>query len=125
VLHQEGSSPFPSAGSSVQLLKQNTEKFYFWEVTGIDRIRRVRRQYSKVADALIFVVDSYDIERMQDAAAEMYSFLESDTTRHLSHVLVFANKQDLPGALKVTEVVDKMGLVRHQSMVDRRWYMQV
>jgi len=35
-------------------------------------------------------------------------------------VLVFANKQDLPNALSVAEITDKLGL---HSLRLRRWYV--
>lgn len=34
-------------------------------------------------------------------------------------LLVFANKQDLPGAMSPTEITEKLGLLR---MKDRSWY---
>ena len=36
-------------------------------------------------------------------------------------VLVFANKQDLPNAMSVAEVTDKLGL---HSLRNRKWYIQ-
>lgn len=36
-------------------------------------------------------------------------------------VLVFANKQDLPNAMSVAEVTDKLGL---HSLRSRKWYIQ-
>ena len=36
-------------------------------------------------------------------------------------VLVFANKQDLPDAMPVEEITDKLGL---RNMPDRNWYIQ-
>ncbi|KAL2522591.1 ADP-ribosylation factor 2 [Forsythia ovata] len=36
-------------------------------------------------------------------------------------LLVFANKQDLPNAMRASEITDKLGL---QSLRQRRWYIQ-
>jgi ADP-ribosylation factor protein 1 len=36
-------------------------------------------------------------------------------------VLVLANKQDLPGAMSVAEVTDKLGL---HSLNERKWFIQ-
>ena len=36
-------------------------------------------------------------------------------------LLVFANKQDLPNAMSVSEVTDKLGL---HSLGNRKWYIQ-
>ena len=37
-------------------------------------------------------------------------------------VLVFANKQDLPNAMTVAEITDKLGL---HSLRNRRWYIYI
>ena len=37
-------------------------------------------------------------------------------------LLVFANKQDLPNAMSVSEITDKLGL---HSLGSRKWYIQV
>lgn len=36
-------------------------------------------------------------------------------------LLVFANKQDLPNAMSVSEVTEKLGL---QNLGNRKWYIQ-
>ena len=46
--------------------------------------------------------------------------LSEDELREAS-VLVFANKQDLPNAMSVAEVTDKLGL---HSLQNRKWYIQ-
>jgi signal recognition particle receptor subunit beta len=38
-----------------------------------------------------------------------------------AHVLVFANKQDLPNAMTASELTDQLGL---QSLRNRKWYIQ-
>ncbi|CAB1313077.1 unnamed protein product [Coregonus sp. 'balchen'] len=47
---------------------------------------------------LIFVVDSNDPERINDATEELQNMLEEDQLRDVV-LLVFANKQDLPNAM--------------------------
>jgi ADP-ribosylation factor 1/2 len=46
--------------------------------------------------------------------------LKEDELRDAT-LLVFANKQDLPNAMSVSEVTDKLGL---HSIGDRKWYIQ-
>jgi signal recognition particle receptor subunit beta len=69
---------------------------------------------------LIFVVDSNDRERVGEAAEELQKMLNEDELRDAA-LLVFANKQDLPNAMSVAEITDKLGL---HSLRSRKWYIQ-
>ncbi|XP_018646368.1 ADP-ribosylation factor, arf, putative [Schistosoma mansoni] len=75
---------------------------------------------SKTLKGLIFVVDSNDTDRIGEAKDELFRMLQEDELRD-TLLLVFANKQDLPNALKPTELTDKLGL--HQ-LRNRTWYIQ-
>ena len=70
-----------------------------------------------LAQGLIFVVDSNDRDRIDDAKEELHRMLNEDELRD-AVVLVFANKQDLPQAMPAAEVTDKLGL---QQMRNRQW----
>ncbi|XP_037594044.1 ADP-ribosylation factor 4 [Cebus imitator] len=69
---------------------------------------------------LIFVVDSNDRERIQEVADELQKMLLVDELRD-AVLLLFANKQDLPNAMAISEMTDKLGL---QSLRNRTWYVQ-
>jgi len=64
-------------------------------------------------------VDSSDRERIQESHDELHKMLNEDELRD-AIVLVFANKQDLPNALSVTELTEKLGL----NQLRRKWYVQ-
>ncbi|XP_021099629.1 ADP-ribosylation factor 4 [Heterocephalus glaber] len=69
---------------------------------------------------LIFVVDSNDRERIQEAATVLQNMLQEDELQD-AVLLLFANKQDLPNAMAISEMTDKLGL---QSLRNRTWYVQ-
>ncbi|KAJ3358893.1 hypothetical protein AMAG_14075 [Allomyces macrogynus ATCC 38327] len=69
---------------------------------------------------IIFVVDSNDRERINEARDELQRMLNEDELRD-AILLVFANKQDLPNAMQAAEITDKLGL---QSLRQRDWYIQ-
>ena len=58
---------------------------------------------------LIFVVDSNDRDRMEECKDELQRFLSEDELKDVC-LLVMANKQDLPNAMSVEEITDKLGL---------------
>merc|ERR1712054_369573 len=69
---------------------------------------------------LIFVVDSNDRDRAEDAREELMKMLNEDEMRD-AVLLVFANKQDLPNAMPAAEVTEKLGL---HNMRNRQWFIQ-
>lgn len=64
------------------------------------------------------MVDSNDRERMQEAQEELAKMLGEDELRD-AILLVFANKQDLPNAMSVSEITDQLGL--HQLRNRKVW----
>uniref|UniRef100_A0AAR2M0M9 ADP-ribosylation factor n=1 Tax=Pygocentrus nattereri TaxID=42514 RepID=A0AAR2M0M9_PYGNA len=94
--------------------------FTVWDVGGQDKIRPLWRHYFQNTQGLIFVVDSNDRERVSESAEELSKMLQEDELRD-AVLLVFANKQDLPNAMAVSELTDKLGL---QSLRSRTWYVQ-
>ena len=91
-----------------------------WDVGGQDKIRTLWRHYYQNTEGLIFVVDSNDSGRFEDAKQELNKMLGEDELRE-AVLLVFANKQDLPNAMNAAEITDKLGL---HSLRQRNWYIQ-
>ena len=73
--------------------------------------------YFPNTDALIFVVDSSDRERIGECKDEVHRLSEEEDLKNAVH-LVIANKQDLPNAMSVEEVADKLAL---QSIKNCKW----
>lgn len=67
--------------------------FDVWDLGGQTSIRPYWRSYYANTAAVIFVVDSTDIERLEIAADELASMLNEDELKDAA-LLVFANKQD-------------------------------
>ena len=66
---------------------------------------------------MIFVIDSTDIERLSTAAEELSAMLNEDELRDAA-LLVFANKQDQPGAKGAGEISEALRL---GELRDRNW----
>merc|ERR1719215_1312982 len=96
--------------------------FTVWDVGGRDKIRPLWRHYYRQTDALIFVVDCNDRERMEDAKAQLEQISTEDELRD-KPVLIFANKQDLPNAVKPEELAEQMGL-HGTAFRGKRWFLQ-
>jgi ADP-ribosylation factor protein 1 len=91
-----------------------------WDVGGQDKIRPLWRHYYANTNAVIFVVDSNDRERIGEARDELHKMLSDDQLRDCI-LLTFANKQDLPNAMNAAEMTDKLGL---HNLKQRNWFIQ-
>jgi len=110
----------PTIGFTVETVQYKKIDFTVWDVGGQDKIRPVwRYSYSNI-NGLIFVVDSNDRDRIHEATDELQKILKEDELKDVV-LLVFANKQDLPGAMSVSEMTEKLGL---HSVGARKWYIQ-
>merc|ERR1711972_170784 len=74
----------------------------------------------KNIQGVIFVVDSNDRDRMEEAREELMRMMNEDEMRYAA-LLVLANKQDLPNSMTAAEVAEKLGL---QTMRNRQWFIQ-
>ena len=110
----------PTIGFNVETVEYKNISFTVWDVGGQDKIRPLWRHYYQNTQGLIFVVDSNDRDRVEAAREELHKMISEDELRD-AVILVFANKQDLPNAMSVAEVTDKLGL---QSLRNRKWYIQ-
>lgn len=110
----------PTIGFNVETVEYRNLKFSVWDVGGQDKIRKLWRFYYENAKGIIFVVDSNDQARMSHAKNELETLLSEPQLKD-AVLLVFANKQDLPEALSVAEVTEKLGL---SALRGRKWNVQ-
>jgi len=110
----------PTIGFNVETVEYKNINFTVWDVGGQDKIRPLWRHYFQNTQGLIFVIDSNDRERMDEAKEELNKMLGEDELKD-AILLIFANKQDLPNALTATELTEKLEL---QSLRSRTWFIQ-
>jgi ADP-ribosylation factor-like protein 1 len=87
------------------------------DLGGQTSIRPYWRCYYANTAAVIFVIDSTDIDRLGTASEELAAMLNEDELKDAA-LLVFANKQDQPNAKGAGEISEalKLGELR-----DRNW----
>ncbi|KAK0258688.1 hypothetical protein LTR91_012664 [Friedmanniomyces endolithicus] len=101
----------PTVGFNVETVTYKNTKFNVWDVGGQDKIRPLWRHYFSGTQGLIFVVDSNDRDRMDEARKELERIIQ-DREMKDALLLVFANKQDVRGSLSPKEVSDELMLDR-------------
>eukprot|EP00079_Xenopus_tropicalis_P018030 XP_004918748.1 PREDICTED: ADP-ribosylation factor [Xenopus tropicalis] len=111
----------PTIGFNVETVEpMRNVSFTVWDVGGQGRIRALWKHYFTNTDGLVFVVDSADCERFQEARLELEAILDAEEMRGVPFV-VMANKQDLPGARRPMEVAEELGLPKIQG---HPWHVQ-
>merc|ERR1712031_95986 len=110
----------PTIGFNVETVEYKNITFTMWDVGGQEKIRPLWRHYCQGTNGLIYVVDSNDRDRIEDAREELEKMLNEDEMAD-AVVLVFANKQDLPNAMPAAEITEKLGL---RTLRNRQWFIQ-
>ncbi len=113
-------APARSPSRSLAALAPPQIKFQVWDLGGQSSIRPYWRCYYPNTDAIIFVVDSTDTERLEIAKAELFAMLEEEDLKD-AILLIMANKQDAKGALSSKELSEAMGLAQIRN---RQWSIQ-
>merc|ERR1712135_213148 len=99
----------PTIGFNVETVSYKNLKFQVWDLGGQTSIRPYWRCYYSNTDAIIYVVDSVDRDRIGISKQELVSMLEEEELKG-AILAVLANKQDMEGAMSVAEVHQALGL---------------
>lgn len=90
-------------GFNVETVKYENLSFQLWDLGGQSEIRPYWRCYYPNTNALVFVIDSSDKERMDIAKQELFLLLQEDDLQNVP-VAILANKQDIEGCLTDLQV---------------------
>jgi ADP-ribosylation factor-like protein 2 len=92
-------------------------KLNCWDIGGQSSLRSYWRNYFEQTDALIWVVDSADSDRLAMCRDELKALLVEEKLAGAS-LLVLANKQDLDGALSLSAIALALDL---DAIVNRHY----
>ncbi|KAK2961293.1 putative ADP-ribosylation factor [Blattamonas nauphoetae] len=120
----------PTIGFNVEEVQFENLKMTIWDVGGQKRIRQLWSHYYEGAHGVVYVVDCSDTGRLacsnpdgceECARCELMECLRSE---HLTKapVLILANKQDIPTAVKPDECSRHLGL--QDLPPTRKWHIQ-
>mmetsp|Transcript_5739 Transcript_5739/g.17583 ORF Transcript_5739/g.17583 Transcript_5739/m.17583 type:complete len:185 (-) Transcript_5739:15-569(-) len=109
----------PTLGFEIETLEYEGYSLHVWDIGGQKSIRSYWRNHFEQTDALIWVVDSSDRHRLQVCADELSSLLGEERLGG-ANLLVFANKQDIEGALSPAEIADALQL---DKVKRRHWHI--
>lgn len=107
----------PTQGFHIRSLIHRGFKLNVWDIGGQRKIRPYWRNYFEAIDALVYVVDSADKDRLIDSRDELSFLLEEEKMVGVP-MLVLANKQDMQHALPTHKIAESLGLALRR---EREW----
>ncbi|XP_077578042.1 ADP-ribosylation factor-like protein 14 [Stigmatopora nigra] len=114
----------PTVGFNVETLdtERSCPGLTIWDVGGQRKMRPHWKHHYADTAGLVFVVDSAEPGRMDEARKELHRVLKYESLRGIP-LVVLANKQDLCGAFGPEEVCQRLD-VRRQCEGRRPWFIQ-
>uniref|UniRef100_UPI00398F1198 E3 ubiquitin-protein ligase TRIM23 isoform X2 n=1 Tax=Pristiophorus japonicus TaxID=55135 RepID=UPI00398F1198 len=112
--------PIPTIGFNVETVEYKNLKFTIWDVGGKHKLRPLWKHYY-LNTQVVFVIDSSNRDRLMEAHSELAKLLTEKELRD-ALLLIFANKQDVTGALTVEEMTELLSL--HKLCCGRSWHIQ-
>uniref|UniRef100_A0A336N522 CSON006616 protein n=2 Tax=Endopterygota TaxID=33392 RepID=A0A336N522_CULSO len=105
----------PTVGFNMRKVTKGNVTIKVWDIGGQPRFRSMWERYCRGVNAIVYMVDAADLEKMEASRNELHSLLDKPQLAGIP-VLVLGNKRDLPGALDETGLIERMNL---SSIQDR------
>lgn len=115
----EVSTTIPTIGFNVETIEHKNLKMSVWDLGGQDRVRALWSVYYQNCNGIIYVVDCNDHDRIQIAKDSLHRVMNDKELENAS-LLVFANKQDISGALNASAVINVLDL----KSLKQKWFVQ-
>ncbi|KAJ3276875.1 Anaphase-promoting complex subunit 1 [Terramyces sp. JEL0728] len=103
----------PTVGFNMRKVTKGSVVMKLWDLGGQARFRGMWERYC--VNAIVYVVDAADHAKLPSAKTELHSLIERPVLRGIP-LLILGNKNDLPEALKVDDLIETFGL---RSITDR------
>ena len=110
----------PTLGFNIKTMDYKGYRLNIWDVGGQKTLRSYWRNYYEATDGMVWVVDSADVRRLRDCKDELRKLLGEEKLAGAS-LLIFANKQDIPGALTKEEIAAVLEL---ETLGKRHWRIE-
>jgi len=99
----------PTVGFNMRKVTRGAVSIKLWDLGGQPRFRSMWERYCRGVQAIVYVVDAADHDNLDSARLELAELLGKPSLQGIS-LLVLGNKNDLPGALSTTDLIDRLDL---------------
>ncbi|KAH7974597.1 hypothetical protein HPB49_017201 [Dermacentor silvarum] len=97
----------PTVGFNMRKVTKGNVTIKIWDIGGQPRFRSMWERYCRGVNAIVYMVDAHDREKMEASRNELHQLLDKPQLAGIP-VLVLGNKRDLQGALDERELIDQM-----------------
>jgi small GTP-binding protein len=105
----ENIKTIPTIGFNIENLEYKGLKISMWDIGGQDNFRPLWKTYYFGTNAVIYVVDSTDRDRIEINYETLHTMFSTQDLES-AHLLVYANKQDMPQAMTPQEISEALNL---------------
>jgi len=99
----------PTVGFNMKKITKGNVTIKLWDIGGQPRFRSMWERYCRGVNAIVFVVDAADTEKFEEASSQLHELLNKPPLASIP-ILVLGNKNDLPEAMGVDEIIEKLNL---------------
>ena len=99
----------PTLGFNVETVKYENITFQMWDLGGQSELRPYWRCYYPKTNAIVFVIDSTDKDRLNIVKQELFLLIKEEDLQGVP-IAILANKQDIEGALSDIEISESLEL---------------
>lgn len=107
----------PTQGVNIKTIIQEGFTINVWDIGGQKDLRQYWSAYYDDCDAILYVVDSSDEERLTECNDQLKTLMKEEKLKKVP-LLVYANKSDLKNVFEADEIVERLEL---NEIVDRDW----
>lgn len=104
----------PTVGFNMRKVSKGNVTIKIWDIGGQPRFRSMWERYCRGVNAIVFMVDSADHDKLEAARNELHNLLEKPQLLGIP-VLVLGNKRDLSNSLDEKELIERMNLAAIQD----------
>ncbi|KAM9272126.1 ADP-ribosylation factor-like protein 8B isoform 2-T2 [Cariama cristata] len=104
----------PTVGFNMRKVTKGNVTIKIWDIGGQPRFRSMWERYCRGVNAIVYMVDAADREKIEASRNELHNLLDKPQLQGIP-VLVLGNKRDLPNALDEKQLIEKMNLAAIQD----------
>uniref|UniRef100_A0A915DWM0 Uncharacterized protein n=1 Tax=Ditylenchus dipsaci TaxID=166011 RepID=A0A915DWM0_9BILA len=106
----------PTVGFNMRKITKGNVTIKVWDIGGQPRFRSMWERYCRGVNAIVFMVDAADEDKLEGSRNELMQLLINPIgSNTCSGQFVLGNKKDLPNALDERQLIERMNLSSIQN----------